>query len=159
MAAASTVKVRQDPKPRLVDGAKGKDRLVGADPDRKYVWANRSDASGEQYYEGLGYRVERRAANGGDGVRPWARVTCKPGEPIEMSGHVLMSIAREDADRIEREGDGDSIGQDGCDAIEKQLINRKSGMHGSDPMRGISSSVTYIAQNQTTPSVVVDVTQ
>lgn len=140
-------KLRQDPANRLVDGARGRAKLVGKDPDKHYVFANRSHPSGEQYYTELGYEVVRSPMGDEPGVRLWNGRTSKPGEPIEQSGHVLMCLPMDQYRELVAKGDGDSVGQDGIDFTEQRIVNRER--HTVDGLRGIGNYIR-ISENSTT---------
>ncbi len=137
------------PVARHTDGLKGRDLLSGKDPERHYVFASRADVHmGENYYTELGYVVERAPMGDAPGVRLWRGKTSKPGEPIENQGHVLMSISLEERHKLIVEGDGDSIGQSGIDAIERRIINKER--HTVDGLRGVGGYI-HIAENSITP--------
>lgn len=156
-ATATSTKIptkilRKDPAPRHVDGMKGRANLIGADPDKHYVYAYKAHSSGQPYYESLGYEIECMPLEGGDGVRPRRGCNSKPGEPIEESGHVLMSISREKHQEIFQHGNEDSGGQDWVDATEKKIVNREHGA-GFDGLRGMQTKYAYIAENSITPAM------
>ncbi|MEY4931750.1 MAG: hypothetical protein RLZZ403_70, partial [Pseudomonadota bacterium] len=81
------------------------------------------------------------------GVQLWRGKTSKPGEPIEQQGSVLMSIDLASYRAIVQGGDGDSIGQDGIDALERRIVNRDR--HTVDGLRGFGNYVR-IEENTTT---------
>lgn len=142
--------VRKDPAKRHTDGQRGRSFLLGADPDRKYVFASRAEASGEQYYLSLGYEhVMQPKADDRTSVRLKRGTNSKPGEPIEESGHVLMSIDAATAHEYFQHGDEECGGQDWVDALEKRIVDPEGEFDG---MRGLSDSrYAPILSNKITP--------
>lgn len=144
--AATVTTGRADPKRRRRDGAGDKWGIRNGDPSRKYVWVYKnSDDQGVEYYEDLGYEVER---SGPSGVKVNAGKTVKDGHPMENGGYVLMSMDKDDWADLEKYGPTGRSGQDQFDQIEKKIINPKGGI---DPARGMSSRY-FTALNETTPN-------
>lgn len=144
--AATVTTGRSDPKRRRRDGASDRWGLRNQDPERKYVWVfKNTDEQGVEYYEGLGYDLER---SGPSAVKVTAGKTVKDGQVIENGGYVLMSIHKEDYEDIIKFGPDGRSGQNQFDEIEKKIINPKGGI---DPARGMSSRY-FTALNETTPN-------
>lgn len=150
---APTSLPRRDPKRRHVDGASPWSRLQHRNPKKHYVFASLTNQeTGQAYYEQLGYEIERMPDKGTPGVQPWAGCTSKPGEPIEVRGHVLMSISTDKRREIDLYGaDGDG-GQALVDAIEERIIDREAG--GVDGLRGMRTRYMDVT-NETGPAELV----
>ena len=108
--------------------------LINAESGRHYVFASADDSDhmNHQYYEMLGYRLER-ATKGGVRVSMGGRV--KEGEPLEFWGHVLMSCT------LERKAEIEEFGPDGQTGrrLQRTLqdkINRRGIADGIDPRVG-----------------------
>lgn len=134
MAVAGTpsAKKRSDPRPRPHDGAASWTRLRNQDPSKHYVYVSLGDPDALAQYEYLGYERELLDA---DGVQPAVGKTCKPGDVIEMRGHVLMSISREDRARIDQEGPDGQTGWALADRIENAILDKRGAI--KDTMRGL----------------------
>lgn len=145
-SAASTVKMkpRHDPANRLVDGQRGRDKLIGRDPDKHYVMANRAHPSGEENYRVLGYEVVCSPRGDEPGVRLFNGLTSKPGEPIEQSGHVLMSCSMERYREIMQSGHEECGGQDEIDRFEQKVVNKDN--HTVDGLRGFGKYIRITDQ-------------
>jgi hypothetical protein len=122
---------RPDPVHRNFDGSANWTKLKGQDPNRKYVLAyNGHSETGVEYYQDLGYDIER-AAPGGVGLGA-GKVASREGEPIIMRGHTLMSISKEDHSEIVQHGEDGQTGQTLFDEIEKRIVAGG----GTDSFRG-----------------------
>lgn len=124
---------RKDPQPRHMRASTRWNDLENKDPKKVYYYSLRSCAYyGPSYFRALGFEVENYREGG---VKPrGARL--KPGDEIEMQGHLLMSIPKEEWESIKEYGpDGD-----GGLAREKQreelILKSRAGF---DPMRGSPS--------------------
>ena len=149
--AATVTTGRADPKRRRRDGASDRWGLKNQDPERKYVWVYKNtEEQGIEYYEGLGYELER-SQPGASGLRCNAGRTVKDGQLLENGGYVLMSIHKEDYEDIVKFGPEGKTGQDWWDKMEAKIINPKGGM---DPARGMSSRY-FTALNETTPNQIL----
>jgi hypothetical protein len=145
-ARIQTKLTRKDPVKRPVDGIRGRDVLVNADPGKHYVFAHRSNAFGEEYYASIGYELVLQSDTGGDGVRLRTGVNSKPGEPIEQFGHVLMSIDKALWMEMCLNGNEDHSGQAGVDAIEERIVDKTLG--GMDGLRGLQTKFARVVDNQ-----------
>jgi hypothetical protein len=123
---------RRDPVLRRIDdGMPAGFRVVNADPNRHYIWANRADKQcGEWKFRGLGYQVESYSP---EGVSLIGGPRGEMGTPIESGSHVLMSIDMEARKEIELNGDGIGEGMRWADRMEKSMI-REGGF--KDTLRG-----------------------
>lgn len=121
---------RSDPKERNLSG-QGIDRdgqprwlkLLNRDPNREYAFAYKAgtDTESVSYFESLGYVIERWSAEE-DGLRLAAgRTSHHKGEPIEYRGHVLMSIEREELERIRKFGPDGNTGSQLTDIMERKV--------------------------------------
>lgn len=94
--AASETRPKSNPVSRPVDGALAYDKFDNLNPERHYLLADPhvvpGHTSGVNWYEGLGYEVERVRKDG-----PRARVggTRADGTEISVLGLVLMSCPRD----------------------------------------------------------------
>lgn len=150
MAASSVVarkSGRKDPAPRHSDGMASSARgsrfttIVNRDPSKRYILAWKADEqTGAPYYEALGYDVEIHR-EGGPRLAGIKRNV--PGGAIEFRGCVLMSIDEEEAQRMEREGDGFSLGTDWADTLEKRIRKQK---RAENPFAGAPKAVSQSGQ-------------
>lgn len=143
-AAATKVSIRKDPAPRQVDAEGSMMRLKNEDPNYIYkaAYMGSHGVNGVGYYEMLGYekcltpnpgdnRALRFAFGLGDG---------KPGEPMQMMGHIIMRMAKAKYEELDLHGGhGQGIGgggQSGADAIENAIIRQRE---TADAIRGVNS--------------------
>ena len=84
----------------------------------------------EQGWEVVYYSPDGPRLGGGVGA------TCKPNEPIEYHGHVLMDINKEDVQRVYE------AGQKRVDKIEDRIIDKDRGP--IDPARGMRSRYFHV---------------
>lgn len=129
MPAARKPSIRRDPAPRRVDLSRDDGSIVGADPEKAYVWAYKAgDAIG--MYENRGYEVETIRA---DGSGPRSRVArtkgLTPGQPVEWKSNVLMSISKAELAEIEAQGQAET------DELESRILSKGGGV---DSLRGIN---------------------
>jgi hypothetical protein len=112
--------VRVDPSRRKTRAGHDQTALTGADPTKKYKWVHPDDKSdfGIRAHGFRGWTVEM---TGDSSVMPQRGACSMPGEPVQMSGYVLMSIPREKFAVIEREGEFGNGGQDSLDEIEEMI--------------------------------------
>lgn len=106
------------------------DKLENANPERRYVWANKGQAympGGPGWFGELGYRVETIQPGG---VRPRMRGSLKDGDEIAFGDLILMSVER---DEFEAQV---AYAQDKASELERQIIKRRG---IPDPLRGIKS--------------------
>lgn len=123
---------RKDPRPRHTDGAAPWAKLNNRDPHKHYVYVFEGDQEhGIAYYRSIGYQVEEHTK---DGVAPMAGVTGKPGEPISMRGHTLMSCPMERRMEIEEYGPDGVTGQALADEIDGVILDKRGGI---DHLRGL----------------------
>lgn len=141
--------LRKDPKPRRVDGTAAWMRIENADPDRKYIFANRLDhISGLGYYLSLGARIEIAEPGG---IKLKTGMTVKPGEEIEQAGQVLVSFSMERWREIQENGPDGNSGQAYLDEVESRILDRS----GRDHLRGIGSRPEWMQfVNDTQPLAV-----
>lgn len=147
MAAAARPR-RKDPAPRpVVDGGGRHTRLVGTDPNRHYICVNRASNQGVEYFESLGYQTETHR-EGGVKFRNGAK-TGREGEEVRFRELVVMSISREDKERLDRYGPTGDSGTALRDRREKELLSRKSRM--MDPFEGRGFNRNHFGyENETT---------
>lgn len=139
MAKAQKKSVRIDPPQRPIDGGIPYFNVKDKNPDREYIWVYK--AAGQdfnvEHYEYLGWEIECYRA---DGPRPAIMTVGKVeklnGQPIEVRGNVLMSIAKERHEEIVEHGDDGISGQKAADVMERRLLDRTK--HVKDAMRGIN---------------------
>jgi hypothetical protein len=126
--------VRNDPVQRYADGADYGTGLKGSNPDRKYVLVYKGDsAMGVEYYEELGYTIERYREGG---PTFFAAKTGQTGDVMEYRGHVLMSISKEDHAALRKfGGPGAGKGSDHWTKMEAALLAKGQGQ--PDHLRGI----------------------
>lgn len=125
---------RKDPRRRHTDGVNPWNYLKGRDPERHYVWVNKNSPSpeyGPEGYEARGYVIEFRRP---DGPQVLGGKTVREGEPLEMRGHVLMSLPNAEHAEIQQFGEDGNSGQEDADRIEDIIINKRGGF---DPLRGV----------------------
>lgn len=140
---------RKDPRPRPAYA--DINQVRGGDRDRKYVLVYRPTV--ERYLE-IGYEIEVSRPGG----PKLSGRTVKDGEPLEYSGHVLMSMSAEDFADLQQYGhkDGGAIaglGQEHADAVEKAIISQTSARR--DALRGIGGGDRYFRiENETTGTTV-----
>lgn len=146
---AATRAGRSDPRARHLSGnAIGRDgqpnwlKLVNADPNRVYVMPYKAGNETDyvSHLLSLGYVIEKYST---DGPKPKAlHASHHIGEPIEVRGHVLMSIEKERAEEIARTGENGNGGLDLADAMELKI--RRKLMH-KEAFRdsGVSSKYAY----------------
>lgn len=129
-------KLRNDPSIRPVDGVAPFFAVRNRDPERKYVFVPKSATEhGVDHYHYLGYEVETYREGG-----PFLAMGPKNkdklnGLEIESRGQILMSISKEDADRIDQFGADGTSGQNAADEQQKRMLNAPGRM--VDLMRGI----------------------
>lgn len=125
--------VRRDPVPRRANGGFDKFRVMNCNPERHYVAVYKnSDDMGPEYFEALGYDIERLTEHG---PRFLVGRGAKQGEPVECQGHVLMSCPNEVRQEIVANGADGVSGQNWVDEIDKKLL--KPG--GIDAGRGLGA--------------------
>lgn len=130
VAVANTAKKgRKDPTPRHTDGQATSQRgsafttIVNGDPSKRYVLAWKADEqTGMAYYEALGYDVVLYH-EGGPRLAGIKRI--KTGDAVEFRGCVLMCIDKDEHARMEREGDGFSLGSAWADQLEARIRKQK----------------------------------
>lgn len=132
MAAAKRQPARSDPRPRHHDGAANWTRLQDQDSEKHYVYVSLGDIDALAEYPAIGY--EREVLTEG-GVKPSKGATCKMGEPIEMRGHVLMSISMEEKRRIDQEGPDGNSGWAYADRIDERILDKRGAVR--DTLRGL----------------------
>lgn len=138
--------VRYDPRHRHADGHGIGNGLINPEPDRVYALIRSDDQlMGPDYYEALGYEVERHWKGG-----PKLRIgpTAREGEPIMFMGSVLMSIDKKmHQDLVERGAFGGG-GQQAADKTEGRIIAKDG---GPDHIRGIRNRYITV-QNEVQPT-------
>lgn len=149
-APGKKARTRKDPRPRPAYADVNEVR--GGDSTRKYVLCYRPTV--ERYLE-IGWEVEV-ARPGGPRL---SGKTVKEGEPLEYSGHVLMSMSAENFSDLQQYGhiDGGAVagsGQEYADRLEQAIISQTSARR--DALRGIHGADRYFRiQNETTPEIAV----
>lgn len=150
--ARKTVEGRVDPKPRLIENNLPGQRLLNANPDRHYIWANES-SGGEMdvsaylaMAEGLGeppesgYRCEEY-----DGEKASLRVAigavARKGENFRFRGHVLMSCPKAFKLYVDSVGEMGNTGQRGADAAAARAKKRKGSYEDLSDIGGRGISV------------------
>lgn len=120
--------VRRDPDRRRTQAGHDPTALERSDPSKKYKWVHPDDrrsAFGVRGHEQRGWGIEM-ASQGG--VIPQRGACSAVGQPVEMDGYVLMSIAREAFQRAEDEGVYGNSGQRALDDIEERISARDGGL-------------------------------
>jgi hypothetical protein len=125
---------RKDPRPARLTGVTD-DVLINKDPKKHYVLAYLGHDTGVPYYKTLGYEVERYR----EGGVAFSGFECRPGEPMENRGALLMSIDAERRQEIEEYGPNGRTGQDLVDKIEDIIIDPRKTV-GHDPQRGLHAA-------------------
>lgn len=120
-------------------------KLTNQDPSRVYALPYKGDDSVADY-EAMGYRIEERTP---DGVNFLHGKTSRIGQPLEMRGHVLMSIDKSTHQDIVQHGPDGNTGQEYADLIDSKIIDRSGGIP-HDPSRGLHG---YEVHNETKPLV------
>jgi len=135
---------RRDPNRRNTQAGVDPTKLIRTDPLRKYKLVHPDDRSTNSVrnHEHRGWEIERGTKGG---VMLERGACSKEGEAIEMDGYVLMSIAREEFERIEREGYYGNGGQESLDDIEDQIIDPSGPI---DASRGQTARIASF-QNET----------
>jgi len=117
------------PRSRPVHEAMHDGKLINADPQKKYCLVPKNDEHplNYQYYESIGYKIERAEK---DGVRIHMGAPAKVGEPLCMRELVLMSTSLENAQRLFEVGPNGMTGQKYYDnlmsRIKRDPTNKKS---------------------------------
>jgi len=138
--------VRYDPRHRHADGHGIGNGILNPEPDRHYVMVREDDQiMGVEYYEYLGYEVEKHFKGG-----PKLKIgkTARDGEPIRFMGSVLMSMDQKMYDDLVQYGAFGSGGQLAADELEKQIVDRDG---GPDQIRGIRNRYIRV-ENTTEPT-------
>lgn len=113
--------------------------------DRKLVFVNRSDPNGGvEYYKSIGYTPEVWRQGG---IRLAAVAPGRDGSEIEHAGQVLMSIALDEAARLDKEGPDGMTGTDHLDELEKRIVSKRS---VNDELRGLHARWMSFA-NESSP--------
>lgn len=136
----ASAKRRVDPESRNPRGVEY-GGLVNENPDRKYVRANKVGHYNVEFYEWLGYEVERRTEHG---VKFAGLKTAEMGEPITYMDTVLMSISLEEWEKLQQYGPNGQSGQQLADIIEDRIIDRSRMDIIEDPSRGIFKSAPSV---------------
>ena len=119
--------------------------LLNTEPGRHYVWTHAEDgaAQNHQYYETLGYRLERKTKGG---VQVVQGQKVKEGDPLKFWDMVLMSCSEERKSEIDEYGPHGNTGH----ALNRR-IQKKINVTGLQ--KEISSRIARV-ENQTTPLMV-----
>lgn len=141
---------RVDPRPKHIDGTAPLMRLKNANPKKVYKAASVSDpVFGLQHYRAMGWDVEIYTGEP-HGLQFAGGQTCKPGDPLESMGHVIVSLDAEKYAQVVQFGEDGASGQAEADEIENRIIDRNS---MKDAVRGINGGRQYFdAVNKTTPA-------
>ena len=125
---------RKDPKstfgagvPISWDGTPGHLKLKNRDPNKEYVLVYRG---GERTnfipnYEALGFEIEQFDPDHGVKLGAGRKTSRRKGDEIEWAGHVLMSIDKEEYERIKRFGPDGITGTNLVDQLEKRIRGRQ----------------------------------
>ncbi len=136
MSAATPV--RKDPKPRVFNGEIRGTKLLNKDPTKHYVFVNPADQDSFGYYEAMGYVPEEASETG---VRLAASAgQQRKGEKITYQGQILMSVALERRQEIEKYGPEGDCGSEWANAMEARIVDK--GRMERDLMRGFDSRYT-----------------
>lgn len=117
------------PRSRPVHEAMHDGKLINGNPQKKYVLVpiNDEHPMNWQYYESLGYQVEKAEK---DGVRIHMGTPAKIGEPLRMRELVLMSTSLENAQKLFEVGPNGMTGQKYFDTLMSRIrrdpTNKKS---------------------------------
>lgn len=143
--SAKADSVRKDPVARWADGSAPYTKLQNTDPNRKYVFVDKTNRLQLGMYEMLGYERETRRP---DGPKPILGDGASIGDSIEVMDMVLMSIPIEKYQEQYQSGGPDgSLGQRHFDMLEERIIDRA----GEDSIRGIHRRRDYAIINETSP--------
>lgn len=147
--AKTTKSGRKDPSPRHTDGQATGQRgsafttIVNGDPSKRYVLAWKADEqTGMAYYEALGYDVVLYS-EGGPRLAGIRANRTKTGEAVEFRGCVLMCIDKDEHARMEREGDGFSLGSAWADQLEARIRKQK---RAENPFAGAPKAFSQSGQ-------------
>lgn len=117
---------RRDPvraRPRLIGFDQTK--LVQANPDLKYKLVDKAAVmNGVTQHEQRGWSIVLQSK---DGPQLQVGTGARPSEPVELDGHILMSLPKEEWLRVEREGQFGERGQDLLDEIDAQITDPHGG--------------------------------
>ena len=148
MAAAKTP-VRRDPDRRRTQAGHDPTVLENRDASKKYKWVHPDDGTaifGIRGHEQRGWVIEMSVQGG---VIPQRGACSKVGQPVEMDGYVLMSIPKEEFERIEQEGVHGQTGQRYLDEVE-ELISAQGGINMPRASRQY-----FKLENETSPNALV----
>lgn len=125
---------RRDPPKRKAFFGYDPTKLQNPDPRKRYKFVDPSARmEGVESHLSRGWEIESRHAEGPVLARG---NESKMAEPITLEGLVLMSISREEAERIDREGQYGQGGQELLDEIDNQIANPRGGgyegLHGGE---------------------------
>lgn len=133
--------LRQDPKPRHIDGSHMATLLDNTDPNRRYTFANPNDkTTGLNVYIGNGWLPEVHS-EGGVRFKNGA-ITGKLGEPMKWMDYELVSIDESEFDRQRHQGSSGGIGWDGFDMILARVNDPK----GREHTQGSGLSSRHVAE-------------
>lgn len=140
---ANTKSVRKDPsKRRRILGNGNMWNVKSKNPDKKFCWVYTNNSEfGVQYYESAGWDTVQKGSADVD----FPEGLVSKGSLIEMNGHVLMSIDKEDFDDIQKRGMYGNGGQDLTDQIDKMIHNK--GVDASE----LRSPIVHVV-NETGPT-------
>jgi hypothetical protein len=133
---------RRDPKRRRRAYQFDPTRLENRDPNKFYKLIAPNLV---RRYESLGMTVEP-LREGGPTMQVGA--ISRPGEPVMMDEHILMSMPMEEHERVELEGQHGGMGQEYYDDLEDQILAKDGGI---DPARGMRSRFAHVL-NETKPN-------
>jgi hypothetical protein len=119
--------------------------LSNPEPGRAYVFANAEDGVGQnyQYYEMLGYRMERKTKGG---VQVVQGQKVKEGEPLRFWDQVLMSCSEERKAEIDEFGPHGNTGRRLAKRIQEKI-------NSAGLQEGVGRRTARVV-NETTPLMV-----
>jgi hypothetical protein len=147
-AKAARAKRRADPEARSVMGVEFGE-IANAREDRKYLRANKVGRYNVDFYETIGYEVERRTEHGVS----ISGVKTELNQPITYADTVLMSIDLETWNRIQEYGLNGKSGQAYSKMLEDRILDRKRNDIIEDPSRNIYRSQPRVRGTTVTKTV------
>ena len=137
---------RRDPvrgRPRLIGFDQTK--LIGGNPERKYKLVDKAASmNGVSQHEQRGWEIVLQAK---DAPQLQVGTGARAGEPVELDGHILMSLPKEEWQRVEEEGQYGERGQALLDEIDAQITDPHGGAD-----TGLRSNRYAAVINETKPT-------
>ena len=137
---------RKDPRTSSIQGPGLAGNLLGSDPTRHYVWASANDEVdfNVDYYEGMGYELERRSEGG---IRVLRGSSVKEGEPLKFRGLVLMSCSEEQYQWLRENGPDGRTGRALQRALQQKIAAQGLQEGSNSPYYKILSETQELQTN------------